>query len=263
MNKCKSILCCLLVMFLLSACTALARQEVIPTELSTYLTAAPDTTMQPTEPTTITTTIPVKSETVEVDGVLYRNNFQGNLVFMDPQYDSKPVFEKGDNQYFHLECEQYDLLYCLSTREESVYCRDDQWQQLYNYYANKENFTYECYVDEHGAAGPVFYPVPDMDIVKLEALVDFFEHNFYNPFSFGSGVKTRRVPYAVSSEPELRFLKTSKDMLFSEGAGKFYIWEGKLLLEWYTYSDDYMLVVDVPDDLSQYFVGIVNALGLS
>lgn len=264
MNKCKVILFCLLVMLLLSACTAPASQKVNPTPQSTgYVTAAP-TTVPPTEPTTIKAAVTVKSETVKIDGVLYRNNFQGNLVFRDPKYDSKPVFEKGANRYFRLDCEQYDLLYNVNVREvgvgESVYCRDDQWQQLYDYYTNLENFTYHCWYDEYGPAEHVLYPVPTMDTAKLDALVAFCECNSYDPYGSNSGVKTRRVPYAVSREPELRFGKLSKDGLYSEGAARFFMWKGKLLFELYTYSDDYMLVADVPDDLSHYFIAIVNAL---
>lgn len=266
MNKCKIILFCLLMMLLLPACTAPARQEVVPTAQATGdVTATQDTTVPPIEATTITSAAKLESETVEIDGVLYRNNFQSNLIFMDPQYDNTPAFEKGYNRYFRMDCEQYDLLYNVNVRDigvgDSIYCRDDQWQQLYDYYANPENFTYDCWYQEYGAKH-VFYPVPDMDVAKLDALVEFCELSSYDPIIPNRGVKTRRVPYAVNREPELRFGKLSKDELFSEGAARFFAWEGKLLLEWYTYSDDYMMVVDVPDDLSQYFIGIVDGLKL-
>jgi len=241
-------------MLLLSACAAPARQDDDSTAQ-----AIGDVTA---ELTTISAVVVVKTKTIKIDGILYRNNFQGNLVFKDPQYERTPVFEKGANRYFRLKCEQYDLVYNVNVREigtgESVYCRNDQWQQLHAYYANPKNFTYECSRRESGAAKLAFYSVPDMDIAKLDALVEYCNRNDYDPYGSHSGVKTRRVPYSVSREPELRFGKLSKDELFSEGVASFFIWEGKLLLEWYTYSDDYMLAVDVPDELSQYFIALVK-----
>jgi hypothetical protein len=265
MNKCKSILLCLLAMLLLSACTAPAKQVSGSTaQAAGNVTAAANTTVRPTEPTTVKAASEAKTKTVKIKGVLYRNNFQGNLIYMDPQYGSRPVLEKGLNRYFRMDCKQYDLLCNVNVRDfgngESIYCRDSQWQKLHAYYANPKNFKYECARRELGAAGLVFYPVPNMNTAKLDALVAFFDRNFYNPFGSHSGVKTRRVPYSVSNQPELRFIKTSKDMLFSEGAAQLFIWKGKLVLEWYTFSNIYMKVVDVPDKLGKYFIGIVNAL---
>ena len=120
--------------------------------------------------------------------------------------------------------------------------------------------TYYCIIMESGTDEPALYPIADMDVGKFDALVEFFERNAYDPFSANKGVKTRQVPYSVWKEPEIRFAKSSDGGFSGEGAGNFYLWEGKLLLEWYTWSDEYLVVVDVPDALSQYFVEIVDGL---
>jgi len=193
-----------------------------------------------------------ESKTVELDGVTYRNNFYGRLIPHEPVYSQPPVLEKGRNRYFRIYGEGYEFLY-----GESVYCRDDQWQELYDYYANPANFEYLCLIDKNDGEGLVAYPAPDMDPEMLDALCDFQKSNSYN--SIGNK-NTRQLPFSVWHEPELRFVKKSGNGLFNDGAAMFYIWEGKLVLLNYVSGDDYTAVTDVPDELSRYFVALVNSL---
>ncbi len=125
-----------------------------------------------------------------------------------------------------------------------------------------EKSAYFCWVMELGAEDPVITPIPDIDVEKFNALAEFYERNAYDAVGSNIGVDTRRIPYTARLEPEIRFGLEESDGVALKGAAGLHIWEGKLVLEWYTSGDDYMVAVDVPDDLSHYFIGIVNALAL-
>jgi hypothetical protein len=125
-----------------------------------------------------------------------------------------------------------------------------------------EDCKHFCWIMESGADDPIITPVPDINIEKFEALVVFCEKNAYNAIGFNNKAKTRRLPYSASNVSRIRFFEDESEGIALKGAGDFRIWEGNLVLEWYTYSDDYMLVVDVPEDLSQYFIALVDSLEL-
>lgn len=122
--------------------------------------------------------------------------------------------------------------------------------------------VYFCWMDS-GTGDPVITPIPDIDIAKFNALAEFYEQNAYDAVGSNNLAKTRRLPYSASNEPEIRFIKQESNGSATKYAAGLHVWEGKLVLEWYTSGDDYMVALDVPDDLSQYFIGIVNALALN
>lgn len=124
------------------------------------------------------------------------------------------------------------------------------------------NSAYFCWIMEKGADDPIITRLPNIDVEKFDALVKFSERNEYDPYGSDKDAATRRLPYAASAEPEIRFGKEESPGVALKGAAGLHVWEGKLVLEWYTSGDEYMLVVDVPDDLSQYFIGVLDGLKL-
>lgn len=257
----KKIFATLLVLLLTAAIFSACAVEDAGTILQSDSTAA---VTLPSTTEVVLTASTANTKTVEIDGVRYRNNFQGDLVLSNLEYDHEPLFVDGSDRYFRLDCAQYELLFNRNTREaslgDSIYCRDDQWQKLHAYYSNLNNFTFGCLVFEPNADA-VFYPIPNMDPTKLDALCKFEQdcNDILRPFKKGS-IQTRKVSPSILQEPELRFGKNSNDGLFTAGAAKFYIWEGKLV--WYSRSvgDEYVMVADVPKDLSQYFIALTENL---
>jgi hypothetical protein len=126
--------------------------------------------------------------------------------------------------------------------------------------ADPKNFVYSCLLDKHDGKGLVRYAVPNIDVKKFEQLLDFCKANSYDPLGSNTGKQTRKLPYGVTQKPEIRFGRESENGFTSEGAGRFYIWEGKLVLLWYTSGEDYTLVADVPEALGQYFMNLIDAL---
>lgn len=120
----------------------------------------------------------------------------------------------------------------------------------------QEDCKHFCWIMESGADEPIITPVPDINIEKFEALVSFFERNTFNES------KNYRLPYAATNEPKIRFFEDGSEGIALKGAGEFCVWEGKLVLEKRTVMDEYMVVIDVPEDLSQYFIALVNGLEL-
>lgn len=200
--------------------------------------------------------------TVTIDGVVYRNKFQGDLILRNPVYGREPALIDNTGRYFRLEGIDYDLIYDVTSKQighsESVYCRDDQWQELKAYYSNTENFTYQYITNQKGGKFEV-HTVNEMDINKLNNLVDFCEKNSYDPFvSSGSG-NTRSVSTSSLGKTEYRFGMNSNDGLFSLGASSFYLLDNNLVLEYNSVmSKGKTLIVDAPKELSEYFISIIK-----
>ena len=204
----------------------------------------------------------VGTTTIMVDGVLYRNKFQGDLILRNPQYGDEAVLKDTTGQYHRIEGTEYDLLYNVNSEvsgaPESVYCRDDQWQELKSYYSDPGNFTYQ-YIAKQKGEGAKTYTVNEMNPDKLGELVDFCKNNAYDPSSFSASDNTKAVSTSSLGNTEYRFGMNSNDGLFSAGAASFYILEDNLVLEYYSVmSEEKTLIVDVPKDLSDYFVSLVN-----
>lgn len=218
------------------------------------------------EETEIYTRSTENTDTITVDGVVYRNGFQGDMIFRNVQYGSKPVYEDNDGRYFRLTGTEYDLIYNVYCREigapEGVYCRDDQWQELSRYYSDMNNFTFVCIANENESGGGFNrITLKELDAEKLNKLAEFCEENSYDPFAFSGNKNTRKVSTSSLGNTEYRFILNSNDDLFSYGAGLLYVLENKLVLKYYdNVSQKTTLVVDVPEDLSDYFISIINNL---
>jgi hypothetical protein len=87
--------------------------------------------------------------------------------------------------------------------------------------------------------------------------VQFVERNSYDPFRGNNRIKTRKTAFSIYYEPKIRFFIEENSKV---GAGDFYLWEGKFTLLYQFSSDEYALVIDVPDELGQYFIEVVKSV---
>ncbi len=202
------------------------------------------------------------TDTVTIDGVVYRNKFQGDLILRNPVYDNEPLLNDDTGLYFRLKETDYELIYDITSHQighsESVYCRDDQWQELKAYYSNTENFTYQYITNQRGGKFES-HTVNEMDINKLNELIDFCEKNSYDPFSFSGSANTRSVSTSSLGDTEYRFGINSNDGLFSSGAAFLYILDNNLVLgNRSAMNSKKTLIVDLPQELSDYFMSIIN-----
>ena len=130
---------------------------------------------------------------IKVNGIIYRNKFQGDLILQNLKYSEEVVLKNTVGQFHRVEGTKYDLLYNANSEvtgaSESVYCRDDQWQELKKYYADSNNFTYQCVVKADNNSSETF-DMNKMDIVKLNELLAFCNENKFEPNSFAENSKT-------------------------------------------------------------------------
>lgn len=207
------------------------------------------------------------TNTITVNGVLYRNKFQGDLILRNPKNGAEPVFSDSTGQYYCLEGTDYDLIYKASGENkgtaENIYCRDIQWSELNNYYSTSSNFVYRCVVRTTGSAAQTV-DVDKMDIVKLNELVKFCETNAYKSNDFAESDIIKSIPSASLGDKVYRFVMSSNDGLFSASAKDFYILDGLLVYKYReVMSEEKTLVIDVPKEISDYFMSVINNLSVS
>lgn len=215
-----------------------------PPEKETYLFSTADT------------------DTVTINGIVYRNKFQGDLILRNPMYDNEPLLNDDTGLYFRLKGTDYELIYDITSHQighsESVYCRDDQWQKLKAYYSDTKNFTFQYITNQTGGKFES-HTVNEMDIKKLNELIDFCEKNSYDPFDFSNSANTRSVATSSLGDTEYRFGINSNDGLFSSGAAFLYVLDNNLVLgNRSAINTKKTLIVDLPQELSDYFMSIIN-----
>jgi len=204
---------------------------------------------------------------VLIEGVPYRNGFYGDLWPVNIIYTGES-YKIGKNEFYRVKGEQFDLVHSnIGSSAGILFCKKEQWENARTYYANSENFLYYCLVgNKHNYNNYVVTTLTDIDPSKFDDLLTFANKNYYNPFSSNKGIKTRRLPIPDRNvSKELTFYKESRDGIFqSDRSHIFLIVDGKLLL---VFQYDYghgkykeLVAVDVPDELGQYFIEIINKI---
>lgn len=204
------------------------------------------------------------TNTITVNGVLYRNKFQGDLILRNPKYGAELILSDSTGQYYRLEGTDHDLIYNASGENkgiaENIYCRDIQWSKLNNYYSTSSNFVYRCVVRTTGSAAQTV-DVDKMDIVKLNELVKFCETNAYKSNDFAESEVMKSVSSTSLGDKTYRFVMSSNDGLFSANAREFCILDGSLVYKYREImSENKTLIIELPEGLNQYFSSIVNDL---
>ncbi len=255
----KSVFMCLVTLLMLSSCAINSSES--DTKNPSLTNGIDSIVVEEYNESTVGTTA------IMVDGVLYRNKFQGDLILRNPQYGDEAVLKDTTGQYHRIEETKYDLLYNVnlevSGAPESVYCRDDQWQELKKYYSDSNNFTYQCIIKTNGVSSETI-DVDKMDIVKLNELLAFCEENAYDPNAFAGTNNAKAVSTSSLGDKAYRFKMSSNDGLFSVDAKSFSILDNTLVYRYYeVMPEDKTLIVVVPKDLSDYFVSIITSLTLN
>ena len=248
------VLACIVVLLLLSSCA------ITPSDSdtgSTSLSGGKDSVVvEEYNESTVGTTA------IVIDGVLYRNKFQGDLILRNPKYGDEAVLKDSTGQYHRLEGTKYDLLYNVNTETagapESVYCRDDQWQELKKYYSDSNNFSYQCIIKTNGFSFETV-DVDKMDIFKLNELLAFCDENAYEPNDFAGTNNAKAVSTSNLGDKAYRFKMSSNDGLFSADAKFFSILDNSLVYRYYeVMTEDKTLIIEVPKDLGDYFISVIN-----
>jgi hypothetical protein len=215
--------------------------------------------------------------TLTVDGIIYRTGFYRDL---SPEYKlpyiGDPYKAKGLHFVSRVNHEQFDLLYGVvygpawGDDHRILYINESQWEIARIYYANSDNFVYYCKI--HGKSSsrhPFHATVTDIVPSKFDELRDFAEKIDYaegtNYFGLKKRVETRRLKIFEPWNTLLQydFLKESRDGIFGSGMIGFCIIEGKLLYKLdYDRDEHEMVVVDVPDELGQYFIELLAQFSL-
>lgn len=257
---------------LFSSCNKKSPGQALPTVKPSESAATAVSTTVTTAAVLPSTEAPVTegsiagTDTLTVDGVLYRNNFQSGMTLSSEYYNSFEEIQSGDKLLYRVEDAPFELIYDpdpLITRDiavsDVIYCRDDQWQALHAYYANPDVYEYACItVDEYRNSDRHVVENPDRE--KFNELIEWFGENSFNLIN---GITNPQLSYPVLNDEHFlkyRFIIETKDKVFSNGAGEFYIQNGKLsLIYTQTMLTSTTLVVDVPQNLSDYFIGIIAA----
>lgn len=256
MRTFKSILVCVFTLLMLSSC-AIKPSESDTTETHSLVDGNGSIVVEGYNESTAGTTA------IMVDGILYRNMFQGDLILRNPKYGKNAVLKDTTGHYYRLEETEYDLLYNANAEvvgaPESVYCRDEQWQELKKYYSDSNNFTYQCIIKTNGVSSETV-DVDKMDIVKLNELLVFCEENAYDPNAFAGTNNTKAVSTSSLGDKTYRFKISSNDGLFSVDAKFFSILDNALVYRYYeVMPEDKTLIIDVPKELSDYFISIISS----
>ncbi len=256
MKTIKHISICMVALLMLSSCTINSSDSDTTSKTSTSLNDS-IVVEEYNEDTADTTAI-------KVNGIIYRNKFQGDLILQNLKYSEEVVLQNTIGKFHRVEGTKYDLLYNANSEvtgaPESVYCRDDQWQDLKKYYADSNNFTYQCIVKDDNNSFETF-DVSKLDIIKLNELLAFCNENKYEPNSFAETSNARAVSTSSLGDKTYRFKISSNDGLFSADAKSFSIVDNTLVYRYYeVMSENKTLIVEVPKDLSEYFVSVISNL---
>lgn len=256
MNRIKAFFICIIMLFLLSSCTTNSSDSDTTGTTSTSFNDS--IVVEEYNETTADTTA------IKINGIVYRNKFQGDLILQNLKYSEEVVLQNTIGKFHRIEGTKLDLLYNANSEvtgaPESVYCRDDQWQELEKYYSNSNNFTYQCIVKTDNNSAETI-DVSKMDIVKLNELLAFCNENKYEPNSFAETSNRTAVSTSSLGDKTYRFKMSSKDGLFSADAKSFSIVDNTLVFRYYeVMSENKTLIVEVPKDLSEYFVSVISNL---
>ena len=205
---------------------------------------------------------------VTIEGTTYRNGFYDDLYPINFTYSTDQI--KVDSNYFcRVNYEKFNFVKLSNDGSviDILFCAEDQWEQAYNYYSDKDNLVYYCRIGmENIYRNSVIEIIHDIDHEMFDKLMVFANKNEYEPFNSNKNVITHRLPFPNNDEfPELIFYRESNDGHFtSSKANKFYIINNKLLLVYfYDYGNgkyEELVVIDVPDELGQYFIELLRKL---
>jgi len=213
---------------------------------------------------------------VSIDGTTYLSGFYGDLypVFGErgdigsEALEKEIIYDDGKNKFRRVDFEGHDWVHSYAGGYTGgiVYCADNQWEQMRDYYADPDNFEYFYGVGYYISESSV--NIPEIDLEKFDELLAFGKNNIYNPFDNRSNKQimqnARRIPKSEFNEG-ICFFKVSKDGFFMTAKYPMYfVHDSKLLLVFYHDGGsknggiEEVVAIDVPDELGQYFIGLIG-----
>jgi hypothetical protein len=195
----------------------------------------------------------------------YKTGFYGELYFpVDIDFGGEE-FELDGRTFYTLPLEGHHWIYTFTGAQRVVYCLSEEWEQENAYYSDNDNFDFYC------SMGNVYEPltvaeIPNMDYDKFEELGTFADEHGYDPFNAKADKGQKAYPMPDWRDGEIRFYKVSKDGLFSSTKGNnLHLIDGRLVLLYrYYFADDEaqecMYGVELPSELSDYFIGILQTI---
>lgn len=198
------------------------------------------------------------SKTVVLNGTEYKTGFYGKLCYTgDASYLTEEACTVGEQTYRRLAIEDHD--WWLGDNG-SVYCPAADFDTERAYYANEENVG--CLVTFGELSNPLdTLQIKGMDMDKVDSLIKFAEKHSYDPDKPNAKKDQVQCPLPENRDGEAHFYKESADGLFSLGKEHTYYMINGYFIQLYSYGEDIMYVVQVPDDPGAYFVDILNKLG--
>ncbi len=159
-----------------------------------------------------------------------------------------------------LKHDQFDLYHAKvgSYYEGAIYCAQSDYENARTFYNDPQNYIYYCNLKNEGKV----IEIADVDPGKFDALLTFAEQSDYNPFDKAHNAKIEKVDLPMPDDTKdvrLVFYKESVDHLLRSSTGsEYYILNDQLYLV-YQYDCGHgeyekLIAVEVPDDLSAYFV---------
>jgi len=207
---------------------------------------------------------------VVIEGVTYRSGFYGDLYpnfgqvgdIGSDTLQEEVIYDDGKNRFRRVDFEGYDWVhsYVGGYTGGTVYCAENQWEQMLEYYADDSNFDYYYGIGYYIAEKAV--DISDIDIQKFNELLAFANENHYEPFN--AAHNTQRIPKSEYYEG-FCFYKISKDGYFSTARKPmFFVYQGRLLMVFYYDGGrsnggiEEVVAIDVPHELGQYFIGVIE-----
>jgi len=218
-------------------------------------------------------------ESVTIEGATYRRGFYGERGYLYPQFGAgsigkktlqkEIIYDDGKYKYQRVDYEGHDWVHSNGGGNTggAVYCAEDQWEQMHDYYADPYNFDYYYHLGNNVNETPLVVNIPEIDPQKFDELFAFAKENSYDLGTNNKAMqKTRRLPEAVRNggRKALYFYKVSNDGYFATVRHEYFVHDGKLLKVFFHDGGSKnegireVLVIDVPDELGQYFIDLME-----
>lgn len=219
-------------------------------------------------------------ESVTIEGVTYRRGFYGERGYLNPMFgkvgdigsdtlQKEIVYDDGKYKYRRVDYEGHDWVHSNGGGNTggAVYCAEDQWEQMHDYYADPDNFDFYYHLGNNVNEIPLIVKIPEIDPQKFDELYAFAKENSYDLGTNDKALqKSRRLPEDVCNggRNSLYFYKVSNDGYFATIKHEYFVHDGKLLKVFFHDGGAKnggvreVVVIDVPDELGQYFIDLME-----
>jgi hypothetical protein len=209
-------------------------------------------------------------ESVTIEKHTYRRAFVAELYPLDDPSSTPDYVRVSGVSYYRCANDTFDCYVAYDNNAEpNVYFAESVFDEAVQYYKKSDNYLHYCvFGNIHDETESETNQISEIDGNMFDALLDFAQEHQYNPLtSFNHVDGLRHIPiadYADWVKEEIHLYKESKDGHFSTTkAYTFLNIEDSLVYLHIYYADKEnlkMAVFDVPQELSDYFIPIVEDL---